>query len=65
MATPKLPANVIAQLRQLADEYEQEHRDGGYGEKTVDSRIGHANRFIDYLEGRFNPRTDYGKRIVP
>lgn len=64
MPTPKLPADVIAKLRQFADDYEQEHRDGGYAERTVDSRVGHANRFIDYLEGRYDPKTDYGKRIA-
>ncbi|MEU7978294.1 hypothetical protein AB0B63_07150 [Micromonospora sp. NPDC049081] len=65
MSTPKLPAEQIAALRVLADEYEQGHRDGSYAEKTVESRVGHANRFIDFLEGRYDPAVDKGRRIVP
>ncbi|MDG4792046.1 hypothetical protein O7626_40230 [Micromonospora sp. WMMD1102] len=65
MPTPKLPADQIAQLRRLADEYVAAHEDGPYAAKTTKDRGGHAHRFVDYLEGRYDPATDYGKRIVP
>ncbi|MET8278330.1 hypothetical protein [Micromonospora sp. NPDC005174] len=65
MPTPKLSRELIAELRRFADEYEQAHREGPYTESTVRSRVGHANRFIDFLEGRYDPTADYGKRIVP
>jgi flagellar biosynthesis chaperone FliJ len=65
MPTPKLPADVIEKLRKYAEEYEQDHQAGPYTASTVRSRVGHANRFIDFLEGRYDPRSDYGKRIVP
>ncbi|MGS2615134.1 hypothetical protein ACVCAH_11505 [Micromonospora sp. LZ34] len=65
MPTPKLPADVIRQLRAHADSYERDHRAGPYTDSTVRSRVGHANRFIDYLEGRYDPTTDYQKRIAP
>ncbi|QKW15419.1 hypothetical protein [Verrucosispora sp. NA02020] len=65
MPAPKLPADLIKKLRKLAEQYEQDHRTGPYTESTVGSRVGHANRFIDYLEGRYDPKTDFRKRIVP
>jgi len=64
MPTPKLPADLIEKLRKLADEYEQEHREGSYAAKTTHDRGAHAHRFVDFLEGRYDPRSDYGKRIA-
>lgn len=61
----ELDAVLIRQLRALADTYEQEHKEGGYTASTVRSRAGHAHRFVDYLEGRYDPRRDYQKRIAP
>lgn len=65
MPTPKLPADLIAQLRTLMDDYITAHEAGGYTPGAIAMRRGYNDRFMDYLEGRYNPATDKGKRIVP
>lgn len=65
MATPKLPAAQITQLRKLADDYVEGHEQGGYAPGAVAMRRGYTDRFIDYLEGRYDPAADKGKRIAP
>ncbi len=65
MSTPKLPAEQIAALRVLADEYVDRHVVGGYTSGSVAMRRGYTDRFIDFLEGRYDPAVDKGRRIVP
>lgn len=65
MPTPKLPADVIAQLRKFADDYVEGHEQGGYAPGAVAMRRGYTDRFIDFLEGRYDPAVDKGKRIKP
>lgn len=65
MSTPKLPAGLISDLRHLADEYGQAHEDGGYEPRSKELREFHLNRFLMWLEGRYDPAVDKGRRIVP
>ncbi|MCX4390628.1 hypothetical protein OG777_27410 [Micromonospora peucetia] len=62
MPTPKLPADVLAQLRQLHADYESEFADGGYTDRVQKARSDHAIDFILFLEGRFSPATEKGKQ---
>ncbi|MFF3869094.1 hypothetical protein [Micromonospora sp. NPDC001898] len=65
MATPKLPAGLISDLRQLAEQYGQAHEVGGYEPRSKELREFHLDRFLLWLEGRYDPATDKGKRITP
>jgi hypothetical protein len=60
MATPKLDAATLAQLRSLHADFEKELATGGYTQRVQEARSDHALDFILFLEGRFSPATDKG-----
>ncbi|SIR97038.1 hypothetical protein [Micromonospora avicenniae] len=64
MANPKLPAGLISDLRQLADQYGRAHERGGYEPRSKELREFHLDRFLMWLEGRYDPATDKGKRLA-
>lgn len=64
MANPKLPAGLISDLRQLAEQYGRAHEQGGYEPRSKELREFHLDRFLMWLEGRYDPATDKGKRLA-
>ncbi len=65
IATPKLPAGLIADIRKLAEEFGAAHAEGGYEPRSQELREFHLDRFVRWLEGTYDPATDKGKRLAP
>ncbi|WP_157630216.1 hypothetical protein [Salinispora arenicola] len=62
MPTPRLNSDQINELRKHADAYLKAHKDGGYASNSIDMREFNVHRFIDFLEGKYDPATEKGRR---
>ncbi|WP_326564302.1 hypothetical protein [Micromonospora peucetia] len=62
MPTPRLSADVIAELRSQLAVFEAELAAGGYTQRVQETRRDHALGFILFLEGRFSPASEKGKQ---
>ncbi|MEU8158076.1 hypothetical protein AB0B94_30855 [Micromonospora sp. NPDC048986] len=65
IATPKLNAGQIADLRAFAEEFLAAHETGGYADNSMRIREGNLRGFLLFLEGKYDPATDKGKRRTP